>query len=463
MAMKDLLGRFNRQPIPPEEPVEQAPVEQAPSFVFTDINSEPIGPSASEPVSEPVSEGPVRVNNPYDNDRIQTFEINLGSKSKVTIPDEEPVETYRVPAEPEETYTIPAAEEVPVAPAAPSAPVVPETSAVDDYEVDFGYDALGALDDVYTQPSQPAAPVEPEPVVYTRSVAEDAGEPDYYDSYAPQEEAEYAPKNFFGVGGPAKKAKADPNPVPTIEEFPVEEDEYTDTYDAPAYDAVDESAASAAEPATYAEEQPRYENYRKDYRNTTAEGEPRSYENNIDETVFLPDEGDAPVRGGNSRRKLLASIIAMLLALLVILTAVLITHHNGSSDSNTGTTSRTSLFAALKDKDKDKTEEATEAEEKTTAFERSVSNNAEATTTTTEAPSSTIGETTTRTSTSRRSSTSSGTTTTATGSTTTTTTTTTATTTQNTGTTTTTATTTTATTTTRTTRDNNPAHSGLNQ
>ena len=49
MAMKDILGRFKREPeedfIPEEEYLpEEAPVAEKPSFVFTDINSEPIVP-----------------------------------------------------------------------------------------------------------------------------------------------------------------------------------------------------------------------------------------------------------------------------------------------------------------------------------------------------------------------------------------------------------------------------------
>ena len=108
---------------------------------------------------------------------------------------------------------------------------------------------------------------------------------------------------------------------------------------------------------------PRYENYRKPRNKARYRDEPRSYENNIDDSVFLPDEGDTPVFSRKNRRRMTIAIIAILAALLLVLGGVLISHFTGRSDN-----------AA----------EATTAQVKTTAFERSVSNNASATTTTTE-------------------------------------------------------------------------------
>ncbi|MBO7483585.1 MAG: hypothetical protein J6T55_00465, partial [Alphaproteobacteria bacterium] len=86
MAIKDMLDRFKREPeeeLPEEVPAEVS--EEQPSFIFTDINSEPIVPKAEEP---PVRTGPVEVESTND-DRIKMFEIDLGG-SKVNLPEEAP-------------------------------------------------------------------------------------------------------------------------------------------------------------------------------------------------------------------------------------------------------------------------------------------------------------------------------------------------------------------------------------
>ncbi|MBQ4459628.1 MAG: hypothetical protein II911_04435, partial [Clostridia bacterium] len=213
MAMKDILDRFKREPeeefIPEEEYVpEAAPAEEKPSFVFTDINSEPIDPAAAEPVPEaPVHNGPVKVGS-SDNDRIQMFEIDLGG-SKVKLPEEPVVEATPVVEEPVyETYA-------PVNTPAPEpevedtivvAPTPEAAGAEEDYEVNFGYSAPGALDDV-TYTTDPAAvpqPAEPEPVIYSRSEAPADNDEEYYDSYEPMFEESYGPGSYFaGEGNPA--------------------------------------------------------------------------------------------------------------------------------------------------------------------------------------------------------------------------------------------------------------------
>ena len=363
MAMKDILGRFKKGPeeefIPEEEFVpEEAPVDEKPSFVFTDINSEPI--DTAEPVPEaPVHNGPVKVGS-SDNDRIQMFEIDLGG-SHVKLPEEPVVEAPAVEEPVYETYA-PAPE--PVYTPAPEpevedtivvAPTPEAAGAEDDYEVDFGYSAPGALDDV-TYTTDPAAvpkPAEPEPVVYTRSEAPAADDEEYYDSYEPMFEESYGPGSYFAGGEPAAPAA------------PVEEDYVP--YEAPAAAAAEvaepvEEVNTAREAETYSDDQPRYENYRKARNKARYEDEPRSYENNIDDSVFLPDEGDTPVFSRKNRRRLTIAIIAVLAALLIVLAGVLISHFTGNKDAETATTVKV----------------------KTTAFERSVSNNASATETTTE-------------------------------------------------------------------------------
>ena len=113
MAMKDILGRFKREPeedfIPEEEYLpEEAPVEEKPSFVFTDINSEPIDTAAEAVPEAPVRSGPVKVGS-SDNDRIQMFEIDLGG-SKVKLP-EEPVVEAPVVEEPVYETSAPVSEQ----------------------------------------------------------------------------------------------------------------------------------------------------------------------------------------------------------------------------------------------------------------------------------------------------------------------------------------------------------------
>lgn len=364
MAMKDILGRFKKGPeeefIPEEEFVpEEAPVDEKPSFVFTDINSEPI--DAAEPVPEaPVHSGPVKVGS-SDNDRIQMFEIDLGG-SHVKLPEEPVVEAPAVEEPVYETYA-PAPE--PVYTPAPEpevedtivvAPTPEAAGAEDDYEVDFGYSAPGALDDV-TYTTDPAAvpkPAEPEPVVYTRSEAPAADDEEYYDSYEPMFEESYGPGSYFAGGESAAPA------APEAEEYV--------PYEAPAAEAPAaaepvETVKAPYEAETYNDDTPRYENYRKTRNKARYGDEPRSYENNIDDSVFLPDEGDTPVFSKKNRRRLTIAIIAVLAALLLVLGGVLISHFTGRSD---------------------KAAEATTAQVKTTAFERSVSNNASATETTTE-------------------------------------------------------------------------------
>ena len=387
MAMKDILGRFKKEPeeefIPEEFVPEEAPVEEKPSFVFTDINSEPIDPAAAEPVPEtPVNSGPVKVGS-SDNDRIQMFEIDLGG-SKVKLPEEPVIEEPPVVEEPVyETY-------VPVSTPAPEpeaedtivvAPTPEAAGAEEDYEVDFGYSAPGALDDVTytTDPAAVPSPAEPEPVVYTRSEAPADNDEEYYDSYEPMFEESYGPGSYFAG----------------------EENSASEVFEAPA-----DEAPEVAEPVetvngpetvpTYTDDRPRYENYRKAKNKARYNDEPRSYENNIDDSVFLPDEGDAPVFSRKNRRRLTIAILAVLVALLFVLGGFLISHftHSGK-DAETATTAKV----------------------KTTAFERSVSNNASATESTTveeitvqydengEISSSTAASTASTASTSRRTST----------------------------------------------------------
>ena len=360
MAMKDILDRFKREPeedfIPEEEYLpEEAPVEEKPSFVFTDINSEPIDTAEAVPEA-PVRSGPVKVGS-SDNDRIQMFEIDLGG-SNVKLPEEpvveEPVyETYAPTPTPAYTPAPePEAEDTIVV-----APTPDTAGSEDDYEVDFGYSAPGALDDVTytTDPASVPKPAEPEPVVYSRSEAPADNDEEYYDSYEPMFEESYGPGSYFSGG----EAAAEAAPVTEEESVP---------YEAPAAEAPEvaepvEEVRAPREAQTYDDDMPRYENYRKPRNKARYRDEPRSYENNIDDSVFLPDEGDTPVFSRKNRRRMTIAIIAILAALLLVLGGVLISHFTGRSD---------------------KAAEATTAQVKTTAFERSVSNNASATTTTTE-------------------------------------------------------------------------------
>ncbi|MBO6153277.1 MAG: hypothetical protein J6O85_02720 [Clostridia bacterium] len=359
MAMKDILGRFKREPeedfIPEEEYLpEEAPVEEKPSFVFTDINSEPIDTAAEAVPEAPVRSGPVKVGS-SDNDRIQMFEIDLGG-SKVNLPEEPVAETPVVEEPVYETY---APTPTPVYAPTPEPEVedtivvapTPETAgAEDDYEVDFGYSAPGALDDVTytTDPASVPKPAEPEPVVYSRSEAPADNDEEYYDSYEPMFEESYGPGSYFSG---EKEAAAPAEPA----------EEYV-PYEAPAAEA-SEVAEPVEELPTYTDDRPRYENYRKEKNKARYwDEEPRSYENNIDDSVFLPDEGETPVFSRKNRRRLTIAIIAVLAALLLVLGGILISHFTGRSNET----------------------EATTAKVKTTAFERSVSNNASATETTTE-------------------------------------------------------------------------------
>ncbi|MBP5272001.1 MAG: hypothetical protein ILO43_03410 [Clostridia bacterium] len=342
MAIKDMLDRFKREP--EEELPEEVPEEQ-PSFIFTDINSEPIVPETPAVEEPPVRSGPVEVES-TNGDRIKMFEIDLGG-SKVKLPEEAPVVEPPV-VEP------PVIEEPPVyAPAAPAEPPVPKQTAAgeeaEDYEVDFGYAAPGALDDMtFSKNPKAAKPAEPEPVVYQRKPAEEPDEEEYYDSYEPIYE-EPAPGTYFAGAAPSSFDEVAP-PV----------------HAAPPEEVPEEPEA----PAPEEEFQPRYENYRKDYQAKAATEGPRTYENNIDETVFLPDEGDRPLNSRTRRRITIASIIAILLALLLVLVGIFVTRHNRAADEAAATT----------------------AKPKTTAFERSVSNNSDATETTTEEPSAEYDE-----------------------------------------------------------------------
>ena len=351
MAMKDILGRFKREPeedfIPEEEYLpEEAPVEEKPSFVFTDINSEPIDTAAEAVPEAPVRSGPVKVGS-SDNDRIQMFEIDLGG-SKVNLPEEPVAETPVVEEPVYETYAptpTPEVEDTIVV-----APTSETAGAEDDYEVDFGYSAPGALDDVTytTDPASVPKPAEPEPVVYSRSEAPADNDEEYYDSYEPMFEESYGPGSYFSG---EKEAAAPAEPA----------EEYV-PYEAPAAEA-SEVAEPVEELPTYTDDRPRYENYRKEKNKARYwDEEPRSYENNIDDSVFLPDEGETPVFSRKNRRRLTIAIIAVLAALLLVLGGILISHFTGRSNET----------------------EATTAKVKTTAFERSVSNNASATETTTE-------------------------------------------------------------------------------
>ncbi len=363
MAMKDLLGRFQRQDSEefelddilndiPEEYSEPEP--EKPSFVFTDINSEPIKPTATKISSS-------------DDDRFQMFEIDLsGKKAKPTSTHSDTIPIPKIPNM-EDTIVV--------------APTPSASATDDDYEVDFGYSAPGALDDITftTNPASVSKPTEPEPVVYNRTATPDLDDEEYYDSYEPMFEESYGPGSYFASGEPTP-AKAEP----VFEEVA----EPVKVYNEP------------EEPKTYTDDKPRYENYRKDY-NKASDGAPRTYENNIDDSVFLPDEGDAPLNSRRSRRRLTVAIIAIIVAILLVLGAFLISHFGGRSNDDAEVVATT---------------------QKTTAFERSVSNNSDATTTTTEAEEIIIGEddelsdttteTTESTSTSRRTSTTTSSTTT---------------------------------------------------
>lgn len=354
MAMKDFLDRFKRD-VEEEIVPEEAPVtEEKTSFVFTDINSEPIDP-VSEPVPEaPVHSGPVKVGS-SDNDRIQVFELDLGG-SKGKAPKEPPVQ-------PEVSFNKAPAREVPEIPEPPvieeeTITVAPTPTAADpseEYEVDFGYAAPGALDDVTytTDPASIPKPAAPEPVVYREETPADQGDDEYYDSYEPIYEETYTPGAYFAGGAGAPE----PYIAPSAPEAPAAEEpaeEFEDTFEAPTY--------------ADAEERPRYENYRKDYAESP-DAEPRSYENNIDDSVFLPDQEEAPFSSRKNRRRLTIAIAALLAALLLVLGGVLISHFVGRSRD-----------AA----------EATSAKVSTTAFERSVSNNKNATETTVEAEEETV-------------------------------------------------------------------------
>lgn len=369
MAMKDFLGkldldRFKRAPEENVEVPAPEPVDEKPSFVFTDVNSNPIGTDAAEVPEAPAHSGPIQVGSTND-DRIQLFELDLGGSKAA----EEP---------PVSVPEIPELEDAVVMTSAPA-----PSAAEEEYEEDFGYAAPGALDDVtYTTAPETVQPAEPEPIAIETAEApavDAADQEEYYDSYEPLFEEDYTAGMFFQKEPAAAPAAEEP-----VYEEPAEE---TPVYEAP----------------TYTEEQPRYENYREDYQDAAASEGPRSYENNIDDTVFLPDQGDAPVGGKGGRRRWIVALLAILLALLVVLGAVFLAHHNKSADES----------AAVQ----------TSAKVKTTAFERSVSNNADATETTTEEESAmydengeTSARTTTRTTTATRSttrsSTSTGTTTT---------------------------------------------------
>ena len=161
-------------------------------------------------------------------------------------------------------------------------------------------------------------------------------------------EESYGPGSYFSG---EKEAAAPAEPA----------EEYV-PYEAPAAEA-SEVAEPVEELPTYTDDRPRYENYRKEKNKARYwDEEPRSYENNIDDSVFLPDEGETPVFSRKNRRRLTIAIIAVLAALLLVLGGILISHFTGRSNET----------------------EATTAKVKTTAFERSVSNNASATETTTE-------------------------------------------------------------------------------
>lgn len=339
MAMKDLLGRLKRE----EEvlPEETPAAEEKTNFVFTDIHSEPIG-SGTEPIPEASTHtGPVKVSS-SDNDRIQVFELDLGG-SKVKFPEE--------PApEPEVSFQ---KTPVPEVPRIPDPPVMEVSSdASEEYEVDFGYAAPGALDDVTytTDPSSIPEPPKPEPVVYKEEAPADTGDEEYYDSYEPIYEESYSPGSYFAGGTGA--ATELPEPEPYI--APEAPEEVEETVEAPTYVDV--------------EDRPRYENYRKDYVETP-DAEPRSYENNIDDSVFLPDQEEAPFSSKKNRRRMTVALVALLAALLLVLGGVLISHFVGRSNNGA---------------------EATSAKVKTTAFERSVSNNKSATETTTELEEETV-------------------------------------------------------------------------
>ena len=344
MAMKDLLDRFKKAPgeeVLPEEPAVD--IEEKPSFVFTDINSDPIDP---EPVPEaPVHHGPVRTGSSNEG-RVQMFEIDLGG-SNVNVPEEPaPAPVSEPVAAPEKSVP---EDTIVMAP-------VPESAGEEDYEVDFGYAAPGALDDVTytTAPETIPQPKEPEPVVYKREPVEEPDDDEYYDSYEPIFEEPTTPGNYFAPETPAAAAAAAAEPVMDFRKDPVEA-------------ADPDMSAEPAEAPVYTEKeaQPRYENYRKDYRNPPTDAAPRTYENKIDDSVFLPDEGDAPLLSPRNRRMLTIGIAALLLALLVILGALFLSHHNKVKNAEAD--------AAL-----------TSAKVSTTAFERSVSNNKDATETTTE-------------------------------------------------------------------------------
>lgn len=340
MAMKDLLGRLKREEdvLPEEVPV----AEEKTNFVFTDIHSEPIEPGVESVPEAPAHNGPVKVSS-SDNDRIQVFELDLGG-SKVKFPEEPPVE-------PEVSFQKTPPREVPRIPEPPTMEEVADPS--EEYEVDFGYAAPGALDDVTytTDPTSVPQPSKPEPVVYKEETPTESVDEEYYDSYEPLYEESYTPGSYF-AGGAGAAASVVPEPEPYLApEAPVEVEE---TIEVPTYADV--------------EDRPRYENYRKDYEETPSK-EPRSYENNIDDTVFLPDREEAPFSSKKNRRRLTIALLALLAALLLVLGGVLISHFVGRSNDGA---------------------EATSAKVKTTAFERSVSNNKSATETTTEVEEETV-------------------------------------------------------------------------
>lgn len=345
MAMKDILGRFKRETADEVVPEETPVPEEKPSFVFTDVNSEPIDTASGAAPAAPAHNGPVKVGS-SDNDRIQVFELDLGGSK---------AELVEKPA-PEPAYTeVPDIPEPPVIEPDDTITVAPTPAAADgteEYEVDFGYAAPGALDDVTytTDPASVPKPEAPEPVVYREEAPADNGEEEYYDSYEPIYEETYTPGSYFAN----ETASA-----------PVEEEYIAPAAAAAAVSEPEPVAEELYETPTYAdaEARPRYENYREDYRETP-DAEPRSYENNIDDSVFLPDEGETPVFSRKNRRRMTIAVLAVLVALLFVLGGVLISHFKGRSSDD----------AAL----------STTAKVKTTAFERSVSNNADATEVTTE-------------------------------------------------------------------------------
>lgn len=311
-------------------------------FVFTDINSEPIDPKAQNRNSS--GSRPVKVSS-SDDDRFQMYEINLDGSS-VKLP-EEPARRAPAPQEPvSETYSAPR-----------TGAKAPDVSSDDgEYEVDFGYATPGALDDVTfpTAPTRATKQEEPKTVSYRYSDAPAGNDDEYYDSYKPMDEESYGPGAYFAQGDSA------PNP-------PKASKTVRQSAQRPASQAYRKTApnADAAEPVkvyndagaakTYQNERPRYENYRKNDRRASPYEEPRTYENNIDDSVFLPDEGELPMDSRRHRRRLTIAIIAIVVAILILLGAVLINHFTGDSGKKEDATTDKSV--------------------KTTEFVRSVSNN----------------------------------------------------------------------------------------